>query len=313
MWLQILLITIGFFLLIKGADLLVEGSESIAKKFNIPEIIIGLTIVSIGTSMPELFVSVSSVLKGYSDIAIGNVIGSNLNNLLLILGISATIRTIKIKNETKLLEIPMCLGITLLFWSLCNIGNSLNFIDGIILIINFVLFIFYTIYMAKKGNEFNKEEPTNYNKNSIIKNIIFIIIGIIGLKYGGDLVVDNSELIAKNFNISDKIISLTIIAIGTSLPELVTSMVAVLKNDSDIAIGNIIGSNIFNILLIAGVTAIIRPIYYNITYNVQMILLVISTILLFMFPYIGKKNEMSMINGIIYLIFYIVYIIIILI
>lgn len=314
MTLQIVYILIGFFLLIKGADVLVEGSESIAKKFNIPQIIVGLTIVSIGTSMPELFVSLNSSSKGFSDMAIGNVIGSNLNNLLLILGLTASIKAIKFKEETKLLEIPMCLGITLFFWSLCNIGTSLSQMDGIMLIIIFILFIIYTIIMAKKGNEFNKEiSNENNEKDSLIKNIIFIILGILGLKYGGDLVVDNSELIANQFNISEKIISLTIISIGTSLPELVTSVVAVIKNDSDIAIGNILGSNIFNILLIMGITALITPINYNTTYNLQMILLVVTTILLFLFPYIGKKDEMTRSNGIIYLIIYIVYILLILI
>ena len=311
MIIQIVLIIVGFALLIKGADLLVDGSKVIAKKFNISEIIIGLTIVSMGTSMPELFVSLNSALKGLSDMSMGNVIGSNLNNLLLILGLTATIGTIKFKKETKFFEIPMCLGITLLFWSLCNIGAGLNRNDGMILIIVFILFIIYTIIMAKREQEFS--EGNDILEDSLIKNIILIILGIIGLKYGGDFVVDNSEIIAKQLNISEKIISLTIVAIGTSLPELVTSIVAVVKKDSDIAIGNIIGSNIFNIVFIMGVTALVTPINYALEYNLQMILLVISTIFLFLFPYIGKKDEMTRSNGFVYLIIYIVYILLILI
>ena len=317
MALNCLLILIGFILLIKGADFLVEGSSGIAKKFHIPEIIIGLTIVSIGTSMPELFVSITSALKGYEDMAIGNVIGSNLCNLLLILGLSATIRPIVFKKETKLIEIPMCLGITVLFMVLCNIGQDISKIDSIILIALFICFILYTIVMAKKGNEFDKiQEPmvevkqNSKKQTNTFLNLLYIIIGIIGLKIGGDFVVNNSQTIANYFNISEKIISLTIIAIGTSLPELVTSVTAAIKGESDIAIGNIIGSNIFNILLIIGLSAIINPISYNTSYNLQMIILIISTIVLSLFPYTDKKDEMTTSNGITYLMLYALYMVI---
>lgn len=312
-----LLILIGFVLLIKGADFLVEGSSGIAKKFNIPEIIIGLTIVSIGTSMPELFVSITSALKGYEDMALGNVIGSNLCNLLLILGLSATIRPIIFKKETRLIEIPMCLGVTILFMILCNIGQDISKIDSVILIALFICFIIYTIVMAKKGSKFDKiKEPivelkqNNKKERKTVLNLLYIIIGIIGLKIGGDFVVNNSETIANYFNISQKIISLTIIAIGTSLPELVTSVTAAIKGESDIAIGNIIGSNIFNILLIIGLSAIINPITYNTSYNLQMIILIVSTIVLSVFPYTDKKDEMTTSNGITYLMLYALYMVI---
>lgn len=317
MFFNCLLILIGFILLIKGADFLVEGSSGIAKKFHIPEIIIGLTIVSIGTSMPELFVSITSALRGYEDMALGNVIGSNLCNLLLILGLSATIRPIIFKKETKLIEIPMCLVITVLFMVLCNIGQDISKIDSIILIALFICFILYTIFMAKKGNEFDKiEEPiveikqNSKRERNTFLNLLYIIIGIIGLKIGGDFVVNNAETIANYFNISEKIISLTIIAIGTSLPELVTSVTAAIKGESDIAIGNIIGSNIFNILLIIGASAIINPISYNTSYNLQMIILIISTIVLSLFPYTDKKDEMTTSNGITYLMLYALYMVI---
>lgn len=270
---NILLIALGFVLLVKGADFLVDGASGVAKRFHIPEIIIGLTIVSIGTSMPELFVSITSAINGYSDMAIGNVIGSNLCNLLLILGISAAINPIIFKKETKLIEIPICLGVSIVFLILANIGNSISRIDAIILIALFIGFICYTIMMAKKGEDFDEisEEEKQRSaeegkKRKIIVNIIYIIVGIIALKIGGDLVVEYSEKIAKMFNVSDKIIGLTIVAIGTSLPELVTSVTAALKKNSDIAIGNIIGSNIFNMLLIIGAAAAISPMNYNTSY-----------------------------------------------
>ena len=315
MLLSVCLIIIGFILLIKGADLLVDGSSCIAKKFHIPEIIIGLTIVSIGTSMPELFVSTTSSINGYSDMSIGNIIGSNLCNLLLILGLSAMIRPIKFKRETRLIEIPMCLIVTIIFMIFCNTSGSIQKSEAIILIILFSMFLAYTIVMGKKGEKFDKEdvivEIQIENKSiSIMKSIVFIILGIIGLKIGGDLTVDNALVVARQFNVSEKIIGLTILAIGTSLPELVTSVTAAIKENSDIAIGNIIGSNIFNILFIIGISAVISPLTYNFTYNIQMSILILAMLVLSLFPVIPPKNEMSRFNGTIYLILYIVYIII---
>ena len=312
MALSVILIIIGFVLLIKGADFLVEGSSSIAKKFHIPEIIVGLTIVSIGTSMPELFVSSTSSINGSSDMAIGNIIGSNLCNLLLILGLSTIIRPVKFQRETRLIEIPMCLLITIIFLILCNTGLEISRVEGIFLIALFVLFILYTVVMGIKGEKFDKDDiiieiQTENKEISIIKSIIFIILGIIGLKIGGDLTVENATNIARMFNVSEKIIGLTILAIGTSLPELVTSVTAAFKGNSDIAIGNIIGSNIFNILLIIGVSTLISPLAYNVTYNIQMAILIIATIILSIFPVIPPKNEMSRLNGIIYLLMYIAY------
>ena len=311
---NILLIALGFALLVKGADFLVDGASGVAKRFHIPEIIIGLTIVSIGTSMPELFVSRTSAIDGYSDMAIGNVIGSNLCNLLLILGISAAINPIIFKKETKLIEIPICIGTSIVLLILANIGNSISRIDAIILIALFIAFICYTIMMAKKGEDFDEisEEEKQRSaeegkKRKIIVNIIYIIVGIIALKIGGDLVVEHSEKIAKMFNVSDKIIGLTIVAIGTSLPELVTSVTAALKKNSDIAIGNIIGSNIFNMLLIIGAAAAISPMNYNTSYNLQMGILIVATIVLGIFPYTDRKDEMTISNGITYLMLYALY------
>ena len=309
MLLSILLIIIGFVLLIIGADLLVDGASGIAKKFHIPEIIIGLTIVSIGTSMPELFVSITSALEGHSDMAIGNVIGSNLSNLLLILGLSAMIKPVVFQKETRLYEIPMCLASTLILMIFCNTNAKISRGESAVLLILFCMFILYTIFMAKKESQKNiveidvKEEK----KNSTFKDIIFIILGIVGLKKGGDLAVDNAVVVANYFNLSEKLISLTILAIGTSLPELVTSVTAAVKGNSDIAIGNIIGSNIFNILLIIGVSSMIHPITYNLSYNFDISILVISTIILAIFPFIPPKDKMSRANGVIYFLMYLMY------
>ncbi len=315
MILSVVLILLGFALLIKGADFLVEGASNVSKRFHIPEIIIGLTIVSIGTSMPELFVSITSAIEGYPDMAVGNVVGSNACNLLLILGLSSVIRPIKFKRETRLIEIPICLIITIIFLCVSNLNQDISKLEGIVLIVIFIMFIIYTIVMAKKGEKFDKEESSSekedeQKESSILKDIIYIVLGIIALKFGGDFTVDNSVVIARMFNISEKIISVTILAVGTSLPELVTSVTAAIKGNSDIAIGNILGSNIFNMLLIIGVSSIIAPITYNISYNVEMAVLILATVVLSLFPIIPPKNEMSRNNGIIYLLFYCAYLLI---
>lgn len=308
MLLSVLFILIGFILLIKGADFLVDGSSNLAKKFHIPEIIIGLTIVSIGTSMPELFVSITSAMEGYSDMAMGNIIGSNVCNLLLILGLSTIIKPVKFQKETRMIEIPMCFILTIIFMVICNIGKDVSKLDSIILMTLFLLFIGYTIFMGIKGN--NQIEVKEETKNiSVLKSVLSIAVGIIGLKVGGDLTVDHSVIIAEHFHISEKIISLTILAVGTSLPELVTSVTAAIKGNSDIAIGNIIGSNIFNMLLIIGTTSFINPIVYNVSYNLQMCILLVGTLLLACFPLIPPKNEMSRSNGIVYLVSYIIYLV----
>ena len=309
MEIQILLILVGFMLLIKGADILVDGSSAIAKKMRISEIIIGLTIVSIGTSMPELFVSTTSAIQGASDISVGNIIGSNICNLLFILGLSAVIQPVKFQKQTKWIENPLSIILTIIFFIICNINKDITRIEGIILIVLFILFLIYTIIMAKKSQdevilELALEEA---KKVSVTKNVILIILGILALKLGGDLVVDNAKLIATALNVSEKIIGLTIVAIGTSLPELVTSITAAIKGDSDIAIGNIVGSNIFNMLLIIGVSAVIHPISYNITYNSQMMILFVAMILMLLFPFIKPKDEMSRKNGLILVLLYLFY------
>ena len=318
MVINIILIIIGFILLIKGADLLVDGGSFIAKKFHIPELVIGLTIVSIGTSMPELVVSLTSALDGHSDIALGNVIGSNLTNMLLILGLCAVIHPLVFKKETRLIENPLTLIITIIFFAFCLLGvqtNTITQIEGIILLLLCVGFIIYNIIMAKRGEDFDKEEGMEEapepklkgKKRKILKAILFIIFGIIALKFGGDFVVNNAVAIAKVLGISEKVISLTIIAFSTSLPELITSITATRKGDVDMAIGNVIGSNIFNIVLIIGSSAVIHPISYSMGYNKDMILLIAGTIMLGLYPFIGKKNTMTRINGAIFVTIYALY------
>lgn len=309
MFIQILFILIGFTLLIKGADFLVDGSNAIAKKLHISEIVIGLTIVSIGTSMPELFVSTTSAIEGYSDISIGNIIGSNICNLLLILGLSALIRPLEFQNQTKLIENPMSIFLTLIFLIICNINQNINRYEGLILIGLFCLFLTYTIIMAKRNQQdvilqFSNEKS---KKISIFKNTMLILLGIILLKLGSELVVENAKRIAITLSVSEKVIGLTIVAIGTSLPELVTSVTAAIKGDSDIAIGNIVGSNIFNMLLIVGISAVINPISYNITYNSQMLILFIGMAMITFFPFVKPKNKLSRFEGLLFVLLYIFY------
>ena len=320
MILNFIFIVIGFVLLIKGADFLVDGASEIAKRFHIPEIVIGLTIVAIGTSMPELVVSVTSALEGHSDLAIGNVVGSNIANMFLILGVCSIIKPLVFKKETRLFEIPFTVFSTILLFFFCinGSGEQINIItiqEGIILLVFCCLFIIYNMIMAKKGEEFDKEDSiieirTEENKQVPLWESLFgIVMGIVGLKLGGDLVVNNSVEIAQILGISEKLISLTIVAFSTSLPELITSIAATKKGETDMAIGNILGSQLFNILLIIGVSAALTPIKYSKSYDSNILLLIVGSIMLGLFPFVGKKNEMTRKNGIIFVVTYIVYLI----
>lgn len=319
MFFYFILILIGFIMLIKGADFLVNGASEIAKKLNIPEIVIGLTIVAIGTSMPELVVSATSAIEGYSDLAIGNVIGSNIANLFLILGICSIIKPLKFKKETIMFEIPFTIFSTVLLFVLCINGmqENQNIIlksEGTILIVFCFLFIMYNLIITKKSDIFNKEKTiieihAKTKEISVVKSIGKIIIGIIGLKLGGDIVVTNSVEIATMLGITEKLISLTIIAFSTSLPELITSITATIKGDTDMAIGNVLGSQIFNIVLIIGTSAILNPIRYSTSYNSNLILLTAGSILLGIFPITGRKKQMTRGNGIVFTGIYIIYIV----
>ena len=319
MILSILLIIVGFILLIKGADFLVLGASGVAKKLRISEMVIGLTIVAMGTSMPELMVSLTSAIEGYADISLGNIVGSNLVNVLFILGLCAIIKNLAISKESRKVDIPVSLLVTILLFFFCLNGGTEKIItrtEGIILLVIFVIYLGYLLINARKiekdDNKKVVEEKTieeNKNNKTFILNCVKIIVGIIALKFGADFVVDNAVIVAETIGISEKIIGVTIIAIGTSLPELVASVTAVLRNENDLAVGNIVGSNIFNILLILGVSSTISPIHYSLSYNFDMILLIAITILLAIFPFIGKeKYSLERSEGIIFCLIYLAYI-----
>ena len=315
--LEIILIIIGFILLIKSADILVDGASNIAKKWNIPEVVIGLTIVAIGTSMPELVVSVTAALEKHADLSIGNIIGSNITNMFLILGICSIIKPLRFKKETRFFEIPFTIFTTgLLFFFCINTNTSIPIInrqEGIILLLLCVIFIIYNLVMARKGEQFDKEDTMieivthDKEETSIWESLFGVIVGIVGLKLGGDLVVNGTIQISEMIGITEKLVSLTIVALSTSLPELITSIAATKKGDIDLAIGNVLGSQIFNILLIIGISATLSPIRYSIEYNSQIILLTIGSIALGLFPFTGKKYEMTKINGIVFVIIYVCY------
>ncbi len=309
MILNIIFIALGFFLLIKGADFLVDGSSRIARKFYVKEIIIGLTIVSIGTSMPELIISITSALKKHSDFAIGNIVGSNISNLFFILGVCALVKPLLFKKQTVRIEIPFVIFLTALLYIFGNNGESpvITGIEGIIFIVFCTLFTVYNIFISKNISD-SKIEENKIEDIKLGKSILSIIIGIILLKFGGDFVVDNASQIATSLGISEKIVSLTIVAISTSLPELITSVTATYKGEIDLAIGNIIGSNILNIVLIVGVTAIINPIPYSVSFNKDLIIFLIGMLFLAIIPFIGEKYKISRISGFIYLMSYFIYI-----
>lgn len=304
-----LMITLGFVLLVIGADLLVRGASNIAKKFHIPEMLIGLTIVALGTSAPELIITITSAQSGATDLIIGNAIGSNLCNLLLILGLMAIIRPVFIDEEAKKIHIPVAVFavFVILVIELSNLGSASAFIDrwdGILLVVLFIVYFTYPIFTEIKDiRQAYKEAKNNGNtkKINVFLSIIFIIIGVVLLKYGGDFVVDNATLIAEYFNISERVIGLTIVAIGTAMPELVTSIVAVIRKDTDLAVGNLVGSCVLNLFLILGIGAIITPLEFSTDFTQNLILLFFSTLLLWLFNYIGKKNTITRLKALILL------------
>ncbi|SHH41135.1 calcium/sodium antiporter [Tepidibacter thalassicus] len=282
-----LVLIIGFVFLIKGADFFVDGSSAIAKKFKVPPILIGLTIVAFGTSAPESAVSINAALKGSNEIALGNVVGSNLFNFLLVIGISSIINPMKVQKGTILKEFPFSILTSLVLFILCAdislqgaSNDVLSRADGLILLSLFLIFVYYLVEMAILSKEDYKEEVKDI---SLGKSIIISIVGIMGIILGSEWVVDSSSSIAIKFGMSQNLVGLTIVAVGTSLPELVTSIVAAFKNESDIAMGNVIGSNMFNLLFVLGMSSVIRPISINSVIFVDMIYLLIVTVLTYIF------------------------------
>jgi cation:H+ antiporter len=294
MFVSFILVIVGFTSLIFGANWLVDGASFLAKKYKISDLAIGLTIVAFGTSAPELVVSIVGALNGYTDIVLGNIVGSNNFNLFIILGISGLILPISVQSSTAWKEIPISLIINVLLLFLLNdfVFSGVVFLsrlDGIILLALFLSFMYYVFTQMKN-------EPKNQEiekPKSAAKVWLLIILGLIGLMTGGQLVVRNSVAIANQLQISEKIIGLTIVAAGTSLPELVTSVVAAVKRNSDIAIGNVIGSNIFNILLILSISSIIKPINYNLKFNTDLIILIGGTVFLLIAMLTGQKKRLD--------------------
>ena len=315
--LVLVFLVIGFILLIKGADFFVEGSSSVAKRLHVPSIIIGLTIVAMGTSLPETAVSVSASLAGNNELAVSNVVGSNIFNLMVVIGVCAMIATVEVARETIRRDIPLsliCAGLLLLL-GIIGLGDqtkmTLGHFDGVIFIGLFAGYIFYMIRIALKANKEGKKVEIEGGSDEEIKlisvplSIIFIIGGAAAIAFGGDLTVDAASRIASDLGMTQTLIGLTIVSIGTSLPELVTSIVATRKGDSGLALGNAIGSNIFNILFILGMSATISPLHILSESVIDCVILLVSGILLFVFAY--TKKSMNRTEGAICVLSYIGY------
>lgn len=277
MMLHVLLLTVGFVFLVKGADWFVEGAAGIAKKLGIPQLVIGLTIVAMGTSMPEAAVSITSALSGSAGISIGNVVGSNILNILIILGITAVLTNVRIQKTTFRYEIPFMIGITIILMAFGITGNQITFLESILFWLLFLIFLGYLFVISKKGSVQDEEE---IKELPLWKGVLGIIIGGILVVKGSDFAVEGATEIARYFGMSERFIGLTIVAFGTSLPELVTSVTAARRGNADIAIGNIVGSNIFNILFVIGTTALICNVPFDQKFVIDTIVAIFSGVLL---------------------------------
>lgn len=312
---EYVLFVIGIFLLIKGSDYLVEGSSLLAKKLRINSLLVGLTIVAFGTSTPELMVNIFSALQGSTDIALGNIIGSNIANILLVLGVVSLISPIKFEHSVIRKEIPFSLFAAVLLFLSANYffldldKNRITEIGGLIFLVFFGAFLYATFRMAKKSrSKFEiKDIGIHRQKNHVI--FLVILVGLVGLYFGGVLVVEGALFISENLGFSQFFVSATIIAIGTSLPELVVGVKAAKKGESEIAVGNVVGSNIFNILWVLGITAIISPIIILDSVNFDMIFLILITTMLFLFLYFNKNNDLKKWHGALFIFLYILYLI----
>lgn len=276
-FIQILLLAVGFVMLVKGADWFVDGVSGIAEKFGIPQLVIGLTIVAMGTSAPEAAVSITAALRDNAGITIGNIVGSNILNILIILGITGVITTVAVSVSTLKYETPYLIFITIVLMIMGITGNSISRIEGIILWVLFLVYLGYLFAMAKKGrSEVDKEQ----RNEGIVRLIIVSILGGVLIIWGSSLTVDSASYIAKIFGMSERFIGLTIVALGTSLPELFTSVTAAIKGKADIAIGNIVGSNIFNILFVIGTSALIIPVVFEYKFVIDTIISALAAVLL---------------------------------
>lgn len=302
------LLVLGFVMLIKGADWFVEGASKLADKFGIPQLIIGLTIVAMGTSAPEAAVSITSSLGGNPGIAVGNVVGSNILNILIILGLTAVVTTVPIQKSTLYIEIPFVVLISVGLLLLGMWGNDISRIDGIIFWIFFIIYFVYLFVMAKKGKvsaEENNEETEKEKPMPVWLMLVLIAIGGVLIVWGADVTVDSASAIAEKFGMTKRLIGLTIVALGTSLPELITSVTAARKHKADIAIGNIVGSNIFNILFVIGTSAIIAPIGFENSFIFDSVIAIVASVILFFC--VLKDRKLKRPGGIIMLVCYAAY------
>lgn len=300
---QCLLLAVGFVMLVKGADVFVEGAAGIADRFGIPQLVIGLTIVAMGTSAPEAAVSITAALKGSADITIGNIVGSNILNILIILGVTSVIIAVPVAKSTVKHEIPYMILITILLLGLGMTGNQISFWEGIILWIAFILYLAYLFIMTRKNREELEEEKGK--KKPVWKLLLFAVGGLLLIVLGSDVAVDASTNIAKAAGLSQRFIGLTIVALGTSLPELFTSVSAAMKGKADIAIGNIVGSNLFNILFVVGTSALITPVAFAQNFVIDTIVAALSGVLLW--ACIVKKKKLTRFAGIVFLTGYVGY------
>ena len=306
--LQIILLIVGFVMLIKGADWFVEGASKIAGKFGIPQIVIGLTIVAMGTSAPEAAVSITAALKGSAEITIGNVVGSNILNILLILGITSVITSLAVKKNTLNIEIPFVIVVSAVLAFMGLKDGYISRIDGAVLWIIFITFLGYLFCLSKKGVDTEADDvPELEEGDTVLKMLALIIIGGALIIFGSDVTVDAATEIARAFGWSERLIGLTIVAFGTSLPELITSVTAGIKGKADIAVGNIVGSNIFNILFVVGTTALITPVVYASGFFIDSIVCIATAILLFVCVFLGKNKNLSRTGGVVMLISFVVY------
>lgn len=299
-FLEILLLAVGFFMLVKGADWFVDGTSGLAEKMGIPQLVVGLTIVAMGTSAPEAAVSINAALKGNGGISIGNVVGSNILNILIILGITAVITTVAIQKSTLIIEIPFMIIVTVILLFMGMTGESVTLFEGIILWVIFLAYLSYLFILARKGKQ---EKSTD--ERSVLKLIVLTVLGGIIVVWGSDITVDSATAIAKFAGLSERFIGLTIVALGTSLPELVTSVTAARKGNADIAIGNIVGSNIFNILFVIGTASIITPVIYEPAFIIDAIIAIAAGFLLWVS--VARTKSLRRPWGIVMLVSYAVY------
>ena len=302
MVLHVFILLVGFLFLVKGADWFVEGAAGIARKLGIPQLVIGLTIVAMGTSMPEAAVSITAALNNNAGITIGNIVGSNILNILIILGITAVITNVAIQKSTLLYEIPFMIGITALLLVFGLTGSSITFIEGVVFLLLFIAFLVYLFIMSKKGEV---QEEGEIKDIPVWKCLLFMVIGGVMVVKGSDFAVSCASWIARFFGMSERFIGLTIVAFGTSLPELVTSVAAARKGNAGIAIGNIVGSNIFNILFVIGITALICNVPFESKFLIDTVIAIFSGALLWLGTY--KHKELRKPCGIVMLICYAAY------